>query len=72
MKLTSADVMHEHRLGTPRNVQKAREGLEAKDIVERTKDGWGFLDPGFERWFRREFMDQPVQLAQPWSLYHGV
>lgn len=62
-KLTSADVMHEHRLGTPRNVQKAREGLEAKDIVERTAEGWGFLDPGFELWFRREFMHQPARVA---------
>ncbi len=62
-KLTSADVMHEHRLGTPRNVQKAREGLEAKDIVERTPQGWAFLDPGFELWFRRAFMGEPVRLA---------
>ncbi len=62
-KLTSADVMHEHRLGTPRNVQKAREALEAKDIVERTSEGWGFLDPGFELWFRQQFLAQPAQLV---------
>ncbi len=59
-RLTSMEVMHGYRLGTPRNVQKAREVLEANDVIERLKDGWGFLDPGFELWFRREFMDQPA------------
>ena len=62
-QLTSAEVMHDHRLGTPRNVQKARQMLEAKDLVERTKEGWGFLDPGFELWFRREFMNEVVTLV---------
>ena len=62
-KLTSMDVMHGYRLGTPRNVQKAREVLEANDVIERVKDGWGFLDPGLELWFRREFMDQPAVVA---------
>jgi len=64
-QLTSAAVMHEHRLGTPRNVQKARIVLESKDIIERTGSGWGFLDPGFELWFRREFMGTPLQLMDP-------
>ncbi len=62
-KLTSMDVMQSYRLGTPRNVQKAREVLEANDVIERVKDGWGFLDPGLELWFRREFMDQPAVVA---------
>lgn len=62
-KLTSTDVMHGYRLGTPRNVQKARETLEANDVIERVKTGWGFLDPGFELWFRREFMDQPAAVT---------
>ena len=62
-QLTSAAVMHDHRLGTPRNVQKAREALEAKDIVERVKGGWAFLDPGFELWFRREFMGEAPAIA---------
>ncbi len=62
-KLTSMDVMHDYRLGTPRNVQKAREVLEANDVIERTKAGWDFLDPGFELWFRREFMAQAAAIT---------
>lgn len=62
-QLTSAAVMHEHRLGTSRNVQKARKVLEGKDLIERTNDGWAFLDPGFALWFEREYLGRPVQLA---------
>ena len=62
-QLTSAPVMYEHRLGTPRNVQKTRISLEGKDILDRTPEGYAFLDPGFELWFRREFLGVPVKLA---------
>jgi len=63
-QLTSAAVMHEHRLGTSRNVQKARMALENKDLIERTPTGWAFLDPGFELWFKREFLGKPARVAQ--------
>ncbi|MEO8068189.1 MAG: ATP-binding protein [Flavobacteriales bacterium] len=62
-QLTSAAVMLTHRLGTPRNVQKARIALEGKDLIERTTQGWSFLDPGFELWFRREFLGQKAGLS---------
>ncbi|MBK8499558.1 MAG: ATP-binding protein [Flavobacteriales bacterium] len=61
-QLTSAAVMHEHRLGTSRNVQKARAVLEGKDLIERTTDGYAFLDPGFELWFKREFLGIPAKV----------
>ncbi|MEO8590149.1 MAG: ATP-binding protein [Flavobacteriales bacterium] len=63
-QLTSAAVMHEHRLGTSRNVQKARMALENKDLIERAPKGWAFLDPGFELWFKREFLGKPARVAQ--------
>lgn len=63
-QLTSAAVMHEYRLGTPRNVQKTREALEHKDIIDRTPEGYSFLDPVFELWFKREFLRRKVGLAE--------
>jgi len=62
-RLTSAAVMHDYRLGTPRNVQKAREILEARDVIERGKDTYAFLDPGFELWFRREFLGEVISVG---------
>ena len=44
-------------------MQKARKVLEGKDLIERTNDGWAFLDPGFALWFEREYLGRPVQLA---------
>lgn len=63
-QLTSAAVMHEHRLGTPRHVQKTREALEQKDIIDRTPEGYSFLDPVLELWFKREFLRKQVRLAE--------
>lgn len=63
-QLTSVDVMRSYRLGTPRNVTKTRDSLENKDLIERTDSGYAFLDPGFELWFKREFLGQKVRLAE--------
>jgi uncharacterized protein len=63
-QLTSAEVMTNYRLGTPRNVTKTRNSLEGKDIIERTRKGYAFLDPGFELWFKREFLGRPVKIAE--------
>lgn len=61
-RLTSAVVMQDYRLGTSRNVQKTRISLEGRDILERTPQGYAFLDPGFELWFKREFLGVPVRM----------
>ncbi len=29
---------------------------KSKDLIERTSDGWAFLDPGFALWFEREYL----------------
>jgi len=63
-QLTAAEVMRTYRLGTPRNVSKTRDALEGKDLIERTADGYAFLDPGFELWFKREFLGKPVKVAE--------
>ncbi len=35
-----------------------------KDQIERTKEGWAFLIPGFELWFKREFLRLPAKVAE--------
>lgn len=59
-QLTAARVMHDYQLGTPRNVQKARMALEGNDVIDKTKDGYELLDPGFALWFRREFLGKVI------------
>jgi hypothetical protein len=44
-------------------VQQACIVLQGRDVIERVKDGWSFLDPGFELWFRQEFLGQPARVA---------
>lgn len=63
-QLTSAAVMRTYRIGTPRNVTKTRDTLESRDIIERTESGYAFLDPGFELWFKREFMGRKVAVME--------
>jgi uncharacterized protein len=63
-QLTAAEVMQNYRLGTPRNVTKTRDSLEGRDMIERTPEGYAFLDPGFELWFKREFLGVAVKVAE--------
>jgi len=30
--------------------------LQNRDIIEKTKDGFSFLDPAFKRWFVNEYV----------------
>jgi AAA+ ATPase superfamily predicted ATPase len=53
--LTSAEIMSKYKLGTPRNVSKNKSMLQQLDIIEKTLDNFEFLDPVFERWFRRQY-----------------
>ena len=54
-QLTSARVMNEYRLGTPRNVSKNKTILLNKDIIGDTAASYYFMDPAFEIWFRKQF-----------------
>ena len=53
---TSTTVMHNYGLGTPQNVSKNKEILQRRDLVEKTPEGFVFLDPVFEFWFTVEFV----------------
>lgn len=56
-KLTSARVMTEYRLGTPRNVSKNKAILINSDIMHAIEGGYEFLDPAFEIWFRHQYLN---------------
>jgi hypothetical protein len=54
-QFTSAEVMKKYNLGTPRNVSKNKEILEAKDIVDFSAEPVQFNDPFFKTWFQMTF-----------------
>ncbi|MDR1516915.1 MAG: ATP-binding protein [Dysgonamonadaceae bacterium] len=53
--LASADVTAKYRLGTSQNVSKNKKILQNADLLEKTKDGFDFLDPVFKQWFVVEY-----------------
>ncbi len=53
---TSTAVMQTYGLGTPQNVSKNKELLQRRDLVEKTTEGFVFLDPVFELWFTAEYL----------------
>ena len=54
--LTGAKVMTKYKLGTPQNVTKNKVILQQKDILDNTPQGFLFLDPVFEYWFKKEYI----------------
>ena len=54
--LTGATTMSKYKLGTPQNVSKNKIVLEQKDILDKTVEGFYFLDPVFEFWFKSEYV----------------
>lgn len=59
-RLTSAKVMSTYELGTPRNVSKNKIVLEQKDMIQEEPDGFTFLDPAFELWFRKTYLGEDL------------
>jgi hypothetical protein len=49
--------MEKYLLGTPQNVTKNKTALQRKDFLDKTPDGFKFLDPVFEYWFRKEYVE---------------
>ena len=49
--LTAVETMNKYKIGTPQNVAKNKKMLQNRDIIEKTKDGFVFLDPVFKLWF---------------------
>jgi hypothetical protein len=56
-QLTSGRVMNAFRLGTPRNVSKNKDLLISNDIIGTSSEGYFFLDPAFELWFRKTYLN---------------
>ena len=54
--LTGAAVMSKYKLGTPQNVSKNKLVLQQKDILDKIPEGFYFLDPVFEYWFRGKYV----------------
>jgi len=54
--LTAVETLSKYNTGTPQNVSKNKKLLQNRDIIEKTKDGFAFLDPVFKRWFAREYI----------------
>ena len=59
-QLTSVSAMNTYRLSTPRNVSRNKMQLINNDIIQATKDGFEFVDPAFELWFRQTYLNQPI------------
>jgi AAA+ ATPase superfamily predicted ATPase len=57
-QLTAAKTMQEYKLGTPRNVSKNKNILINEDIIHETSNGFEFLDPAFELWFKKIYFNQ--------------
>ena len=51
--LTAVETLNKYNIGTPQNVSKNKKMLQNRDIIEKTKDGFEFLDAVFKRWFLR-------------------
>lgn len=58
-QLTSGRVMNEYRLGTPHNVSKNKVLLINNDVIGDVGGSYCFMDPAFELWFRKSFLNKP-------------
>jgi hypothetical protein len=52
--------INKYQLGTSRNVSKNKTILLNKDIINKTEDGFELLDPVFEIWFKKQFLNIPL------------
>lgn len=54
-RLSSREVIDKYHLGAPQTISKNKQMLINKDIVEKTADGFSFVDPTFELWFKQTY-----------------
>jgi hypothetical protein len=52
-EIYSQAIRNEYRLGPASTVQKALQALDSRDILDRYKDRYFFLDPLFPCWIRK-------------------
>jgi hypothetical protein len=60
IRFTSAAVMSEYKLGTPRNVSKNKSLLINKDLVQVSGKKMEFVDPAFELWFEKNYLNKDL------------
>lgn len=53
-EIYSQAIRNEYRLGPASTVQKALQALDSRDILDRYKDRYFFLDPLFPCWIRNK------------------
>ncbi|MEQ9299530.1 MAG: hypothetical protein RIF33_13240 [Cyclobacteriaceae bacterium] len=58
--LTSQETLKKYKLGTSANALKARKALVKEDFLMKTKEGYNFINPAFELWFRKEVMGEDI------------
>lgn len=49
------DVVERYRLGQSQTITRNKKTLVEKDLVEKSKDVFSFVDPLFELWLKREY-----------------
>ncbi len=52
---SSQAVKQVYNLGNPNTIVKNKKTLQNKDIIEKQRDGFGFVDPIYLLWFREEY-----------------
>ena len=62
VQFTSAAVMQKYVLGTPRNVSKNKTQLINRDMIHEVNGMYEFVDPAFECWFKKQFLNQSYLL----------
>jgi len=63
--LTSAAVMNQYKLGTPRNVSKNKSLLINKDLIQTSAKKMEFVDPAFELWFEKNYLNKALSKYFP-------
>lgn len=58
IQLSSKKNLAEYNLGTSANVNKNKQTLVNKDILNKTESGFELLDPVFELWFRKIYFNE--------------
>lgn len=61
-QLTSTKAMQQYKIGTPRNVSKNKAFLINEDIVHEINGKFEFVDPAFEMWFLKEFLNKDYKI----------
>jgi len=51
----SKEIIEKYSLGTPSNVTKNKKILQRRDILDKTDEGYQFLDPIFKKWLLQEY-----------------